>query len=89
MPGPQSAPELSTLNDLMGLTAGVAVIFLMPGLFLRSRSRGGKGDAAAPETQGRGAAALYVAVAAASFCLCVYSFVGSEYLRVATRAAPE
>ena len=81
--------ELSTLNDLMGLTAGVAVIFLMPGLFLWSRSRGGKGDAAAPETQGQGAAALYVAVAAASFCLCVYSFVGSEYLRVATRAAPE
>jgi hypothetical protein len=26
--------ELSTLNDLMGLTVGVAVIFLLPGLFL-------------------------------------------------------
>ena len=41
------------------------------------------------ETQGRACAAAYLAVALLSFALCVYSFVGSEYLGVATRGAPD
>ena len=82
----------------MGLTAGVAVIFVLPACFLwRANSviSSALNNVQEPLhstrgalSQGRGAAAVFLAVALLSFVVCVHSFIGSEFLGVAPRATP-
>jgi len=77
--------ELSTLNDLMGLSAGVAVIFVLPGCFLLK-------PASTPArlsftSQGPTMGRSILMFAALALVLCIYSFIGSEFLDIATRTA--
>eukprot|EP00908_Phaeocystis_cordata_P009860 Transcript_20670.p1 GENE.Transcript_20670~~Transcript_20670.p1 ORF type:complete len:521 (-),score=134.30 Transcript_20670:167-1603(-) len=74
--------ELSTLNDLMGLSAGVAVIFVLPAACLWCSA------AAGAQPRLKALSLIYLVVGLLSFALCAYSFVGSEWLGVAVRPAP-
>jgi len=86
--------ELSTLNDLMGLSAGVAVIFILPALFLwtddpLSRGRETNGMSSMEQTNHaktkKSGAVFFLAIGVITLIMSVHSFVGSEWLGVAPR----
>ena len=59
--------ELSTLNDLRGMTIGVIIIFVLPGCFLMRKNKCSF------------VGIIYITVGIISFAVSAYSFVGTKF----------
>ena len=69
--------ELSTLNDLRGMTIGVIIIFILPGFFLLHESKCSI------------VGMIYVLVGILSFLVSAYSFVGTKFYDLTPMEIPK